>query len=314
MQHQRRLAGLVLSWLPCSLALNPYLFDPDNNLRPDNATNLDYTRYDKIGSYYNGTLSFSFNLEDLPDSEAFLWNGDVCDEYVNDTMEVSLDAMLAIQKRPKDDKLDNPFLLVLQAWDGRFDLGPADKTANYSQYQSFQTWSQQGDELKWEFDMLERDNPFAFKGFMANNSLLAQDWRFNLTDKCQSTVKDELLFLGHFLYPADKPHYDWVDDSIPPVTIAGEFNDLTAAIYIDGLFEGLGVNTKLAGALRIRFLGQVDNDRSDRLLLDGREPAWEPVLGFREEDGDDDSSGISVAASSLMAFGAGMCVMGLLLL
>jgi hypothetical protein len=58
-------------------------------------------------------------------------------------MEVSLDAMLAIQKRPKDDKLDNPFLLVLQAWDGRFDLGPADKTANYSQYQSFQTWSQQ---------------------------------------------------------------------------------------------------------------------------------------------------------------------------
>lgn len=50
MQHQRTLAGLVLSWLPCSLALNPYLFDPDNNLRPDNATNLDYTRYDKIGS------------------------------------------------------------------------------------------------------------------------------------------------------------------------------------------------------------------------------------------------------------------------
>lgn len=58
-------------------------------------------------------------------------------------MEVSLDAMLAIQKRPKDDELDNPFLLVLRAWDGRFDLGPADKTANYSEYQTFQTWGQE---------------------------------------------------------------------------------------------------------------------------------------------------------------------------
>lgn len=160
--------------------------------------------------------------------------------------------------------------------------------------------------------MLERDNPFAFKGFMANDSLLAQDWRFNLTDKCQSTAKDELLFSGRFLYPADEPYHDWVDDSIPPVTIAGEFHDLTAAIYIDGLFEGLGVNTKLAGALRIRFSGQVDNDRSDRLLLDGREPAWEPVLGFREQDGDDDSSGISVTASSSVAFGASIFVLGLL--
>jgi hypothetical protein len=88
-------------------------------------------------------LSFSLDLEDLPDEEGYLWSGDVCEEYVNDTMIVSLDAMLAIQKRPKDDEFDNPFLLVLRAWDGRFDLGPADKTANYSEYQTFQTWGQE---------------------------------------------------------------------------------------------------------------------------------------------------------------------------
>ena len=40
----------TLAWVPLALAVNPYLFDPENNLRPDNATNLDYTRYDKIGS------------------------------------------------------------------------------------------------------------------------------------------------------------------------------------------------------------------------------------------------------------------------
>jgi hypothetical protein len=169
-----------------------------------------------------------------------------------------------------------------------------------------------GDELKWEFDILKRDNPFAFKGFMANDSVLAQEWRFNLTDKCQSTAEDELLFSGRFLYPGNEPYHDWVDDSIPPVTIAGEFNDLTASIYIDGLFEGLGVNTQLAGPLSIRFSGQVDKDRSDRLLLDGREPAWEPVLGFREQDGDDDSGGISLMTSSSMALSASIFVLGLL--
>lgn len=147
---------------------------------------------------------------------------------------------------------------------------------------------------------------------MANDSILAQDWRFNVTEKCQSTAKDELLFAGRFLYPGDEPYHDWVPDSIPPVTIAGAFNDLTASIYIDGLFEGLGVNTELGGALSIRFSGQVDEDRSDRLLLDGREPAWEPVLGFREQDANDDSGGLSMMASSSMVLGASIFVSCLL--
>lgn len=93
--------------------------------------------------YYNGTLEFNLDLEDLPDSESYLWSGDICDEYINDTLRVSLDAVVGIQKNSKDYDSDNPFILVLWAWDSNFSLGPADKTANYSEHQFFQTSSEE---------------------------------------------------------------------------------------------------------------------------------------------------------------------------
>lgn len=93
--------------------------------------------------YYNGTLNFDLKLEDLPDQEGYLYSGDVCDEYVNDTLRISLDAVVGIQKKRKDDNSENPFLLVLWAWDTNFTLGPDDKTANYSEYQFFETYSEE---------------------------------------------------------------------------------------------------------------------------------------------------------------------------
>jgi hypothetical protein len=93
--------------------------------------------------YYNGTLDFEFNLEDLPDREGYLWSGDVCDEYVNDTLRISLDAVVGVQKKRKDDNSKNPFLLVLWAWDSNFTLAPEDKIANYSEHQFFETYSKE---------------------------------------------------------------------------------------------------------------------------------------------------------------------------
>lgn len=144
--------------------------------------------------------------------------------------------------------------------------------------------------------MLESDNPFAFRGFMANDTVLAQSWKFNASGTCESSSSEDLLFSGSLLFPGDRKDHDWAD-SVYPTTIAGEFNDQTASIYIDGLFEALGVNTELAGELAIRFSGQIDKDRSDQLNMGGKKPAWEPVLGFREEDGD--SSAVSISSLSM---------------
>jgi hypothetical protein len=82
-------------------------------------------------------LIFWFSPEHLPEAERALYSGDVCKEWVNGTMQILLPALAAIQKRPKNDVLDNPFLLTLWAWDAQFTLGPANETANYSDYQSF---------------------------------------------------------------------------------------------------------------------------------------------------------------------------------
>lgn len=152
--------------------------------------------------------------------------------------------------------------------------------------------------------MLARDDPFAFRGFMANDSILSQAWKFNVTGNCDSSSSEDLLFSGSLLFPGDGHDHEWADSTIP-TTIAGEFDDQTASIYIDGLFEALGVNTELAGELSIRFSGQIDEDRSDRLILDSGSPEWEPLLGFREED---DTSAAAFVSRSSMAFWASMFV------
>jgi hypothetical protein len=125
---------------------------------------------------------------------------------------------------------------------------------------------------------------------------MAQSWKFNATGICESSSSEDLLFSGSLLFPGDRKDHDWADN-VYPTTIAGEFDDQTASIYIDGLFEALGVNTELAGKLAIRFAGQIDKDRSDILELGDSNPAWEPVLGFREEDGD--SSAVSIFGVSI---------------
>lgn len=80
-------------------------------------------------------------------------------------------------------------------------------------------------------------------------------------------------------------------------TISGRFDNKSASFELTGLYQAsLPDEPRWAGPISISFLGSVDSAHSDE-LLSGKQPAWNPTLGFSKSDsgasGDDGSNGAS---------------------
>lgn len=102
----------------------------------------------------------------------------------------------------------------------------------------------------------------------------------------------------------------WVDESLAfNPFISGRFDDRTASFGLRGFFV---LNTdssapedveELWGEIVIEFEGEIDGERSDRLVGGDDVPAWEATVGF---EGDDDSGAVgreAVASCTYVVLG-----------
>ncbi|OBT97911.1 hypothetical protein VE01_04012 [Pseudogymnoascus verrucosus] len=88
-------------------------------------------------------------------------------------------------------------------------------------------------------------------------------------------------------------------------TISGQFDNKSASFAPTGLYQAsLPDERRWAGPISISFLGSVDSARSDE-LLSGKQPAWNPALGFPKSGsgapGDDGSNGGSQVGTHIYA-------------
>lgn len=126
-------------------------FVPEGDRRPANITPIypefDYDLYGKIGSYYRGSIQFSFNLIDVnaigaaPDHDRYQWTGDACHEYINRTLPLRYDALVAVNRVPVAYDGSNPVSITIHAINPGFNLthhsGHTDMV-EYTQYEKFQ--------------------------------------------------------------------------------------------------------------------------------------------------------------------------------
>ncbi|KAL1844679.1 hypothetical protein VTK73DRAFT_2045 [Phialemonium thermophilum] len=267
-------------------------YDPNDNLRPGNITGLDYSHYQYTGSYYNGTWSIDLKLKDRHASEYDQFSGDICGDFINETLHVELNGMVAVVKKSPKDPGANPVMLDLFFFEKGFNLSSSISPQNYSVYQNFDSYSQAigtSDRAPvWELRLIDRPTRgYDVAGNHSADLALWQDLRFNLTDECPAPAfppqsDDAFLFRGHLIQPENDTALDpdWADGLVPVPSIESTFDDRVAYVDIVGYFDVHSSNTELVGELAASFVGDVDPVRSDQLLLGLDEPKWNATVGF----------------------------------
>ncbi|KAK3898046.1 hypothetical protein C8A05DRAFT_19299 [Staphylotrichum tortipilum] len=306
----------------CILTLVPHVYatfrnrpDPSynasSNLRPENITNLDYRFYQTVGSYYNGTMTFSlsFRSEDPADDDS----DKVCSELINKTLSIERRAMVAILEPSPDDGNDNPILLVIYTWDESVNLTGSDIYHDY-QHSELYSADPHGSASLGTYWHLSTSNKttttptsYTISGTHSPTSFAADDFlRFNFSQRClpptgRSSIPSDLsnryLFSGGLLQPG----WDDADDArkwagtFPTPAIEVVFGAGEATVEVTGLFDigssGSG-SSSLVGGLSASFRGAVDGNRSDELVLGKRGPVWTHSLGFRGQPLAGDSKGV----------------------
>lgn len=136
----------------------------------------------------------------------------------------------------------------------------------------------------WKYDTtLVSDLVYAFSGFY-NSSKDAGDLgpiSFNYSS-CHSS--EPTLWGGYFLGPDHD--VDGLNGASHP-RISGRFDNSSVFLEITGTFKGVGYTddkndeSTLGGAISIRFVGQIDGDRSDDMIPTHNDtPLWNPTLGY----------------------------------
>ncbi|KAB8075237.1 hypothetical protein BDV29DRAFT_155847 [Aspergillus leporis] len=259
-------------------------YNPDDNLRPDNVTGLDYKYYNKIGSYYNGTLEISISPKYNPTPGIF--RGKTCHEFENKTVKISMKAISGFQEVAPKAPSPNPFFLNLNAWDKDYNLTNQYQTANYSEYDAIRisTNTDQDFNASYHFNITNNNTEtwYDFHG-LANPSVLRwENFKFNVSGYCDPNKgsDESRLFTGNLLSPDERIQYDWTENPIPVPTIRGGFTEHQAWVEVSGLFEARSRDTDLVGEIRFRFDGLVDSDRSDQLFMGRKTPEWNATMGF----------------------------------
>ncbi|KAL6857403.1 hypothetical protein ACO1O0_004838 [Amphichorda felina] len=260
------------------------------NLRPTNITGLAYFYYPWIGSYYNGTTTIHIEPEDYDDETE-------CDTFTNgEPVEVSYeDSVLGILASDRYYSDPHPFEWVLRYYDKTTNITPTNFASGNSPVNDIETLQSLDDmagfysydndgPVWWKYDTtLVSDLVYAFSGFY-NSSKDAGDLgpiSFNYSS-CHSS--EPTLWGGYFLGPDHD--VDGLNGASHP-RISGRFDNSSVFLEITGTFKGVGYTddkndeSTLGGAISIRFVGQIDGDRSDDMIPTHNDtPLWNPTLGY----------------------------------
>ncbi|KLJ11580.1 hypothetical protein EMPG_13249 [Blastomyces silverae] len=295
------LAVAALLAQPGISRISPY--DRLDSERPDNVTGLDFFYYSDVGSYYNGTFTLRISPLYDPPNYSFEDTDYPCQEFENRTFEISMNAIAGFQEiSPKSYPQPNPFYLSIEAWDMHYNLTPGTgptqrKSANYSEYQEIHAYTGMATGTHgpiWIYNMTntpnnnnnnkDDDEPlYRFAGNMnAIDFLQTQVFKFNASGICSGGSDiDDLLYDGSLLSPTRNGHDDWAGDPIPTPRISGSFNTRVAQVTMSGLFMvGNGNRGSMVGRAEMIFRGEIDEERSDQLLLGKSVPEWNATLGF----------------------------------
>lgn len=163
---------------------------------------------------------------------------------------------------------------------------------------------------QWNVSARHRSGSYDFG---ATSNAAGESFQVNMTH-CDGTPD---VWWGGSILSAEAGER-WVDASLASdPSISGRFDDRAASFELEGVFS---MNTdsgapedveELAGRLTIEFEGEIDEDRSDRLVGGGDTPEWEATVGFEGGEDDDDSGavgrktlascGYAVLAATLLA-------------
>ncbi|KAJ5807900.1 hypothetical protein N7474_009169 [Penicillium riverlandense] len=265
---------------PVFSRISPY--DIDNNLRPDNITGLDYSYYSHTGSYYNGTLTLTFSPEYNPNK--LLFDGTTCAEYENSTFKITMNAVAGFQRVAPEAPSPDPFFLDIYGWDQAYNLTNEYDTANYSEFQEIHlssSYSQVYNETWWFYHLTEADSEgYKFSGRMSTYFLRLFDFKFNVSGICDTPSEDQQFFSGNYITEEQNEENHYFTHPISAARISGSFNQRNAWVETAGHFAANNRVTQLIGGLTILFEGQLDEERSDELLLGRKKPEWNATLGF----------------------------------
>lgn len=145
------------------------------------------------------------------------------------------------------------------------------------------------------------DTSYSFTGKRNNATTSHESFKFNYKSCNDSS---DSTYSGIVLEPGDaKSRFGKMPEIAP--TISGRFDNKSASFALTGLYQAsLPDEPRWAGPISISFLGSVDSARSDE-LLSGKQPAWNPTLGFSKSDsgasGDNGSNGASQVGTHIYA-------------
>ncbi|KAL4751031.1 hypothetical protein BDW72DRAFT_100230 [Aspergillus terricola var. indicus] len=327
------LALLTLALLPTpALSSEDINYDPATNYRPENVTGLDYYYYPWVGSYYNGTATFT--ITDLSiRSKSYDEDEDedqqLCDQLQNYTYTLSYPALLAItETEPEDERPQNtnPVNVILST-----------SYSNFTKY--FNDYMDSG-------NMQIRDEPWVFESVDVSRRMYGYettDPNFNLSmvDSTEADTPYRVTGSSSLEYSAlqtvqtNMSSCSKIEDwwgvtfssqlAMPALQVTFDAHAASFMLVSGAVMNILGTTNsdeempQLAGRIAVEFLGRVDEARSDVLRSPGSEgePRWLRTVGFGNNSANLDYGLESAASNVVLAGGAlagAMGVAGYLLL
>ncbi|OJD16929.1 hypothetical protein AJ78_02966 [Emergomyces pasteurianus Ep9510] len=305
---------IVLSLIPAVLGDRLWESYERENFRPQNITGLNHWLYGWRGSYYNGTVTMQMNVvdwttEDDDDSDK------PCAAFLNKTLEISYDAVLAITKTVQDDR--NPIMVILTPWQSGINLTSETHTADYPWWDlPFRVLSLPGppkmgfpieSEPTWNLTTsLASDSAYKLVGAFNHDQEFSSTEGISLKFNHTSCSFNQALYAGAILAPEGNKHLKKLRVQTPQ--LRGQFDNASASLTIDGFFQVNPPKIRdegiIAGTISISFLGSVDASRSDDMLKPVNDtPIWDLSLGFKR----DLEGKLSAAPRMILSFSTLLC-------
>ncbi|KAK3314472.1 hypothetical protein B0H66DRAFT_563005 [Apodospora peruviana] len=314
-------------------ASDPPEFDPNPqlNLRPQNITTLPYWLYGWVGSYYNGTTTFTLS----PQVSAFeKGSPDLCSTFGNRTLFYTFNSLLAITKIDSNatNNGNNPVTVLLKTWPVGQTLTHPETNTNMSPTKEIT------DQLSWNLESAtpppeSKTRLFEFSrkeetwALILGDQPAANNPSYNLTAKinfrnslspvprlkvntstCNShgkTTEGDVEFLTGAVHLPVLPGMSFDDP-----TFGVLFESQIASLQFKGQFrmkaDYRGDTVDVIGTVKVDFRGVVDAARSDVLLVgrEGKQPSWDRVIGFGNGTGTVDSAAPTQGAARTGLVGA----------
>ncbi|KAL3432956.1 hypothetical protein BDV09DRAFT_118128 [Aspergillus tetrazonus] len=314
---------LALVLLSPALSSEDINYDPATNYRPENVTGLDYYYYPWVGSYYNGTATFTISGLSIR-SRSYDEDEDqeLCTQLQNYTYTLSYPALLAItETEPEDERPENtnPVNVILST-----------SYSNFTKY--FNDYMDSS-------NMQIRDEPWVFESIDVSRRMYGYettDPNFNLS-MVESTGSDtpyrvtgsssgednSLQGLQTNMSSCSKIEDWWgvtfySEIVMPALQLTFDAHAASFMLASGAVMNTLGTSNsdddmpQLAGRIAVEFLGRIDEARSDVLRSPGSEgePKWLRTVGFGNNSANLDYSLESAASNPVMAGSALIGVLG----